>query len=62
MFNLRDFIMRGLKESVGHEADYKVIENATGWFDKGVLKESDLEDLNNLLDSQEESIVKAEEC
>ena len=42
MFNLRGFILRGLKQSVGIEAEYKIIERAVGWLDKGVLTESDL--------------------
>ena len=48
MFDLRAFILRGLKQSVGIEAEYKIIERAAGWLDKGVLTESDLQELEAL--------------
>lgn len=49
MFSLREFIMRGIRGMVGKEPDYKVIEVAAGWLDKGVLAESDLAELDELL-------------
>lgn len=49
MFNLGDFIMMGLRDSVGKLADYQVILNATGWFEKGVLDESNLAELNEMI-------------
>ena len=52
MFNLRDFIKRGLIEAVGKLTDYQVILNAAGWADKGVLTEQDLVDIQALIDSQ----------
>ena len=42
MFSLHDFIMQGLMDAIGKMADYQVILNATGWFEKGVLTEQDL--------------------
>ena len=42
MFSLHDFIMQGLMDAIGKMADYQVILNATGWFEKGVLAEQDL--------------------
>ena len=52
MFSLREFILKGLKESIGKEPDYKVIQNTVGWLDKGVLYELDVKEISNLIDSQ----------
>ena len=48
-FNLRTFIKGGLIRAIGKMADYQVILNAVGWFEKGVLTEDDLADIENLL-------------
>ena len=50
MFNLNDFIKRGLMSAIGHMADYQVILNAVGWHEKGVLTEDDLADINAAID------------
>ena len=52
MFSLKNFIKRGLLDAVGKMADYKVILNAAGWHDKGVLDEIDLADINAKIDAQ----------
>ena len=52
MFNLREFILKGLKDAVGKMADYQVILNAVGWHEKGVLTEEDLAEISILIDSQ----------
>lgn len=52
MFSLREFIKKGLLDAVGKMADYQIILNATGWFEKGVLKEEDLEEIDNAINSQ----------
>ena len=54
MFSLREFIKRGLIESIGNEPNYKIIQNTAGWLDKGVLQESDVEEISNLLNKQNE--------
>ena len=51
MFNLREFILKGLKDAVGKMADYQVILNAVGWHEKGVLTEDDLADVNTLIEA-----------
>lgn len=48
-FNLRTFVKEGLGRAVGKMADYQIILNAVGWFEKGVLTEDDLADIENLL-------------
>ncbi|MBQ3549825.1 MAG: hypothetical protein IJA41_02500 [Clostridia bacterium] len=57
MFNFKEFIKNGLIKAVGKMADYQVILNAAGWFDKGVLEESDLADIQLAIDSQYEEEV-----
>ena len=52
MFNLKDFIKKGLLEAVGKMADYQVILNAAGWHEKGVLDEYDLGEIQNALDAK----------
>ncbi len=49
MFNYREFLMQGFINAVGRLADYQIILNANGYFEKGVLAESDLEILQNLI-------------
>lgn len=50
MFNYRNFLMQGFKDAVGKMADYQVILNANGFYEKGVLTESDLAELQTLID------------
>lgn len=52
MFNLRNFIKRGLLDAVGKMADYQVILNATGWYEKGVLLEDDLAEISARIEAQ----------
>lgn len=52
MFSLREFIKRGLLDAVGNMADYQVILNATGWYEKGVLVEDDLAEISNRIEAQ----------
>lgn len=52
MFSLKDFIKKGLFNAVGRMADYQVILNAVGWFEKGVLEEADLEEIQTAIDAQ----------
>lgn len=59
MFNLRDFIKKGLIDSIGKMADYQVILNAAGWFEKGVLVESDLAEIQAIIDAK--NAISAEE-
>ncbi len=52
MFNLKDFIKKGLLDAVGRMADYQVILNAAGWLEKGVLTEEDLAEISTVIDAQ----------
>lgn len=57
-FNLRIFIKEGLIRAIGKMADYQIILNAVGWFEKGVLTEDDLADIENLLIVPDEEITE----
>lgn len=52
MFNLHNFIMKGLIAAIGVQSDYWVILEAARWFDKGVLQEEDLMEIQRLIDEK----------
>ena len=52
MFNLGSFIKGGLIAAVGKMADYQIILNAAGWFEKGVLTETDLSEIQTAIDEK----------
>ena len=52
MFNLKDFIKKGLMSAIGRMADYQVILNATGWYEKGVLSGDDLAEIDMKINAQ----------
>ena len=52
MFSLSEFVKRGLLSAVGKMADYQVILNATGWYEKGVLSEDDLAEIDTRIKIQ----------
>ena len=52
MFSLANFIKNGFIAAVGKMADYQIILNAAGWFEKGVLSESDLAEIQTVIDDK----------
>lgn len=52
MFNLKEFIKKGLLDAVGRMADYQIILNAAGWHEKNVLLEEDLAEISARIDAQ----------
>ena len=52
MFNMRNFVKEGFLKAVGKMADYQVILNAAGWYEKGVLTEEDLAEIQTLMDAK----------
>ena len=57
MFNLASFIKGGFIAAVGKMADYQIILNAAGWFEKGVLSESDLAEIQTVIDDKNARIA-----
>ena len=62
MFNYRDFLMQGFRNAVGKMQDYQVILNANGYYEKGVLTEDDLAELQELINAKNapQEITEAE--
>lgn len=60
MFSLREFVKKGLLNAIGKMADYQVILNAMGWYEKGVLTEDDLAEINAKID-EKNAPVESEE-
>ena len=60
MFNLGSFIKNGFIAAVGKMADYQIILNAAGWFEKGVLSESDLAEIQTTIDEKNARIAAEE--
>ena len=60
MFNLGSFIKSGFIAAVGKMADYQIILNAAGWFEKGVLSESDLAEIQAAIDDKNARIAAEE--
>ena len=56
MFSLNNFIKNGLMNAVGKMADYQVILNAAGWYEKGVLNEGDLADIQAAIDEKNKPV------
>lgn len=49
-FSLREFVKKGLIDAIGKMGDYQIILNAMGWFEKGVLLEEDLVEINQAIE------------
>lgn len=60
MFSLREFIKKGLLDGVGKLADYQIILNATGWYEKNVLLEEDLSQIDKKISAQYENDADTE--
>ena len=61
MFIFREFLKRGLLDGVGKLPTYYIVMNATGWYEKGVLTEDDLAEINEKLTPVVEEIEQVEE-
>lgn len=57
MFNYRNFLMTGFRSAVGHMADYQVILNANGYYEKGVLMEDDLSELQVMIEEKNAAAI-----
>lgn len=66
MFDLKNYIMKLLVESMGKEPDYKIRENALKWYERGTLTTEDLEVIDTMLEERkknftDEPVEEAEE-
>ena len=62
MFSLANFIKSGFIAAVGKMADYKIILNAAGWYDKGVLTDADLAEIQAAIDANNARLAAAAEA
>ena len=60
-FSLREFIKKGLLDAVGKMADYQIILNATGWYEKQVLTMEDLAEINAKIDEKNTPVEESVE-
>ena len=60
-FSMHDFLMKGFRDAVGKMADYKIIMNMAAWFEKGVLNENDLAEIQTLIDEKNAPAPEPEE-
>ena len=61
MFSYRNFLMTGFRNAVGKMADYQVILNANGYYEKGVLTEDDLSELQDMINEKNTPVEVEEE-
>ena len=52
MFSYREFLKKGFLDAVGKMADYQIRLNAGGYYEKGVLTEDDLAEINAAIEAQ----------
>jgi hypothetical protein len=46
MFDLRKFVLQGLRDAIGKMESFRIKLNAAGWHDKGVLSVEDLAEID----------------
>lgn len=51
-FDYRDFIKKGFLAAVGSMADYQIMLNAAGYYDKGVLISEDLGEIQQAIEEK----------
>ena len=49
MFDLREFIKKGLLDAVGKKPTYWIVLNSAGWLEKGVLHDNDLAEIDEAI-------------
>lgn len=52
MFSYREFLKKGFLDAVGRMADYQIRLNAGGYYEKGVLLEEDLMEIDAAIEAQ----------
>ena len=49
---LKKFVKKTLMDAIGHQPDFWVEANALGWYEKGVLEEADLMDIEAAIEAK----------
>lgn len=61
MFSFREFLKKGFLDAVGKMADYQIRLNAFGYYEKNVLLEDDLAEIDAAIEKQYVTADEAEE-
>ena len=61
MFSFREFLKKGFLDAVGKMADYQIRLNAFGYYEKNVLLEEDLAEIDAAIEKQYITTDEAEE-
>lgn len=48
MTHMRDFVLTTIKQMVSNLPNYQIRQYATAWYDKGVLNDDDIAEIDNL--------------
>lgn len=51
MFSFRNFVKNGFLKAIGEMADYQIILNASAYYEKSVLTEEDLAEINTAMEN-----------
>ena len=61
MFSFREFLKKGFLDAVGKMADYQICLNACGYYEKNVLTEEDLAEIDAAIQAQYITTEETEE-
>lgn len=61
MFSLREFVKKGLIAAIGVQADYWVMLTAANWFQKGILTEKDMLEIQTKIDEKNIAVEETTE-
>ncbi len=61
MFSYREFLKKGFLDAVGKMADYQIRLNAGGYYEKGVLTEDDLAEIDAAIEAQYTVLIVPDE-
>lgn len=51
MFDFRTFVKKGLLDAVNKQSNYWVMLNAAAYYEKGILNDEDMTEIQELIDS-----------
>lgn len=62
MFDFRTFVKKGLLDAVNKQSNYWVMLNAAAYYEKGILTDEDMTEIQELIDSTmtEEEVKNAQ--
>ena len=61
MIDIRNYIKKGFLQAIGNMPEYKIRLNSAGWYEKGVLFEEDLKEIEKTIEEHDASIAESKE-